>query len=166
MLEQKRNAFFLCFSGFLNEFRKKKKAEIFLNLYALRLLSSQKFKAASVTALVASAMTSSKTILYHVMEISCDGCNTKQNDWATFLTLYVLPNGVWIWVPMYACYVLGNSLCEDNKDDALVKIDESSNDEEEEQEQEEVVVTKKSARAKSKGRKTSAKKRKATPKRK
>jgi hypothetical protein len=90
--------------------------EISLNLISLYLLSSKKFKQAAAVALVVSAMTSSKTILYHVMEISCHGCNSKQNDWATFLTLYILPNGVWIWVPMYVCIVLGSALsAEDNE---------------------------------------------------
>ena len=101
--------------------------EILLNLYALYLLSVKKFKAASVTALVVCAMTSSKTILYHVMEISCDGCNTKQNDWATFITLYVIPNGVWIWVPMWACVVLGTALAGNGID-----LEEAQQEEEEE----------------------------------
>jgi hypothetical protein len=87
--------------------------EICINLLALNFLSRRSFRKAAVTALVACAMTSSKTILYHVMEISCHGTprsNTAQNDWPTFLTLYVFPNGVWIWVPMLACFQLGARL--------------------------------------------------------
>ena len=61
--------------------------EICLNLFALHLLTRGKDKKAAALALAVSAMTSSKTILYHVMEYSCGGCNTKQNDWPTLLTL-------------------------------------------------------------------------------
>ena len=59
--------------------------EICINILALYLLSKKEFKQASVTALVACAMTSSKTVLYHVMEYSAcseshgiEGCNTNQ----------------------------------------------------------------------------------------
>ena len=65
--------------------------EICINILALYLLSKKEFKQASVTALVACAMTSSKTVLYHVMEYSAcseshgiEGCNTNQNDSAKF----------------------------------------------------------------------------------
>jgi uncharacterized membrane protein YfcA len=84
--------------------------EIAINLYALSLLSRSKFKQAAVTALVVCAMTSSKTILYHVMEVSCGFCNTKHNSWSTFIALYLFPNGVWIWVPILACIHLGKAL--------------------------------------------------------
>ena len=90
--------------------------EICINLLALNFLSQRKFRKAAVTALVASAMTSSKTILYHVMELSAHNTsrsNTAQNDWPTFLTLYILPNGIWIWVPMLACFQLGAGLVAD-----------------------------------------------------
>ena len=88
--------------------------EICLNLFALHLLTSRKDKKAAVVGLAVCAMTSAKTILYHVMEFSCSGCNTKQNDWPTFLTLYIVPNGVWIWVPMVACIQLGAALSTDD----------------------------------------------------
>jgi hypothetical protein len=103
--------------------------EVALNLQALNLLSSKKIKLASVFALIVCAMTCSKTILYHVMEISCGGCNTKQNDWQTFIILYVFPNGVWIWVPMYACFVLGKAL----SSDGTSEMEDSEEEEEEDQ---------------------------------
>ena len=87
--------------------------EICINLLALNFLSSRQFKKAAVTGLVVCAMTSSKTILYHVMEMSSHGANTNQNDWPTFLTLYVFPHGVWIWVPMFACFQLGARIVDD-----------------------------------------------------
>ena len=114
--------------------------EIAINLVALYLLSVKKFKQAAVTALVVCAMTSSKTILYHTMEISCSGCNTKQNDWQTFVLLYVIPNGVWIWVPMYACIVLGKNLSEDVLVDLLMEEEEDSDEEEEDSDEEEDTV--------------------------
>eukprot|EP00939_MAST-03C_sp_MAST-3C-sp1_P000889 g889.t1 len=82
--------------------------EVCLNVASLCLLLKKRYKAAAVTALVVCTMTCSKTILYHLMELSCNGCNTDQNDWGTFIMLYVLPNGVWIWVPLYACVTLGS----------------------------------------------------------
>lgn len=107
-------------------------AEVALNVVALILVSKKCHRQAAVVALVVCTMTCSKTILYHLMEWSCGGCNTvrplrvvaiapdptherstfsqEQNDWTTFLTLYALPNGMWIWVPLYACVTLGARL--------------------------------------------------------
>ena len=115
--------------------------EICINILALYLLSKKEFKQASVTALVACAMTSSKTVLYHVMEYSAcseshgiEGCNTNQNDSAKFWIMYILPNGVWIWVPMYACICLGKALSSGIAETS-VDLDSDSDDEEEDSEE-------------------------------
>jgi hypothetical protein len=83
-----------------------------LNIYALLLLRDKKFRAAAVMAVVVSTMTSSKTILYHLMEYACGFCNTAHNDAFTLVMLYFLPNGVWIWVPAFVAFHLGGLLSE------------------------------------------------------
>ena len=52
--------------------------EVAINLLALSLLSARRFREASVTALVVCAMTCSKTVLYHTMELSCGLCPLLQ----------------------------------------------------------------------------------------
>ena len=132
--------------------------EVAINLLALSLLSARRFREASVTALVVCAMTCSKTVLYHTMELSCGLCpllqplvpsqptrtrlppgpahpsgrrllkrgsvapltcpagNTGHNDWPTLIFLYLIPNGIWIWVPLAACFQLGSALAHDKDD--------------------------------------------------
>ena len=58
-------------------------------------------------------MTCSKTILYHLIEITSGFHYTKQNDWATFITAYIIPNGIWVWVPLAAAIKLGGALAAD-----------------------------------------------------
>ena len=79
------------------------------------MLKQKRFKGAAVVALVASVMTCSKTIIYHMLEFISDYKYTKHNDSRTFFVLYLVPNGFWIWVPMYASYVLGKGLTQDEK---------------------------------------------------
>ena len=84
--------------------------EAAFNVISLILLKRKQFKGAAVFALVTSVMTCSKTIIYHLLEFISDYQYTKHNDNWTFCVLYLLPNGVWIWVPMYASIVLGRGL--------------------------------------------------------
>lgn len=88
--------------------------EVALNLYTLSLVRTRQFRAASVMAVVVSTMTSSKTVLYHVMEYACGFCNSAHNDAATLVLLYFLPNGVWIWVPAFVVFHLGGKLSSDS----------------------------------------------------
>jgi len=84
--------------------------EVALNIFALGLLRSGDSKAASVIALMVNTMTGSKTVLYHLMEIQSGFKNTGHNSWATFAGQYLLPNGVWVVVPLYAAWVIGKIL--------------------------------------------------------
>lgn len=92
--------------------------EVFLNICALNLVSNKRERYASVFALVASAMTCAKTVLYFLMEISSDFSHTGHNTRTTFYSLFVLPNGIWILVPFLCCIVLGRSLAENVDVDA------------------------------------------------
>jgi hypothetical protein len=92
--------------------------EVSLNLYALSLLWRNQFRAATVLAVAVSAMTSAKTVIYHVMEYACGFCNSSHNDSFTFVVLYLLPNGIWIWVPAFVAYYLGNKLVLDGHNPA------------------------------------------------
>ncbi len=84
--------------------------EIGFNLYALVLRASGNQRKGAAVALFVSACTFSKTLLYHIMEVSCNFCNTKQNDVRTLVALYLIPNGIWILVPGICCYILGTRL--------------------------------------------------------
>jgi len=55
-------------------------------------------------------MTLAKTILYSVMDAACDFCNTRHNEFATLLVLYVIPNGMWIIVPFTGLVTLGSRI--------------------------------------------------------
>ena len=90
--------------------------EVALNLYALVLLSQRRFKAGAVVATVVLAMTCAKTVLYHLMEFSCNFCNTKQNDTFTMFALYLFPNGLWIWVPLLGAITMGRALAGEDGD--------------------------------------------------
>jgi hypothetical protein len=87
--------------------------EVGLNLYSLSLLHDKQFRAAAVMAVVVSTMTSSKTVLYHLMDYACGFCNSAHNDAFTLVVLYFLPNGVWIWVPAFVAFHLGCILAEE-----------------------------------------------------
>lgn len=87
--------------------------EIGLNLYTLSLLHQKQSRAASIMAVVVSAMTSSRTILYYVLEYSCGFCNSAHNNAFTLVTRYFLPGGMWIWVPAFVAFHLGGLLAEE-----------------------------------------------------
>ncbi|KAH8548103.1 hypothetical protein BGW37DRAFT_508262 [Umbelopsis sp. PMI_123] len=55
-------------------------------------------------------MTLSKTLLYWLNDYCSGWSHTKHNDLQTLLTLWVIPNGLWIVVPAVIAYVLGVDL--------------------------------------------------------
>ena len=91
-------------------------AEFALNLYALALLRQRRFKSGAVVAAVVLAVTCTKMVLYHLMEIACNFCHTKHNDTFTMIALFFLPNGLWIWVPLLGVITLGRALAEETGD--------------------------------------------------
>ena len=48
--------------------------------------------------------------------LTCFAGNTGHNDWPTLIFLYLIPNGIWIWVPLAACFQLGSALAHDKDD--------------------------------------------------
>ena len=85
-------------------------AEICVNALALFMLRSGQPRKGAVTALFVCACTASKTLLYHVMEVSCGLCNVGHNDAKTLVMLYLIPNGIWIAVPILCAFALGKNL--------------------------------------------------------
>ena len=81
--------------------------EVFLNVVSLSLLGANRHRAAAVVAIFVCAMTSSKTLLYFVMEAACGYSHVRHNDPMTLLMLYILPNGVWLIVPAFCAASLG-----------------------------------------------------------
>jgi len=52
-------------------------------------------------------LTLGKTILYTLMDVVCNFCNTRHNDLTTRVFLYFLPNGLWIVIPFMGIVTLG-----------------------------------------------------------
>lgn len=93
--------------------------EVGLNVYTLSLLYQKQIRVASVMAVVVSTMTSSRTVLYLVMEYACAFCNSAHNDALTLVLRYFLPSGMWIWVPAFVAFHLGGLLAEETSESAL-----------------------------------------------
>jgi len=69
--------------------------------------------ASAVLACFASAvMTLSKTILYWLNEYYSGFVNIGHNSWGRLVWLWVVPNGAWIVLPIYMCWVLGKEIVE------------------------------------------------------
>ncbi|KAF9525410.1 hypothetical protein CPB83DRAFT_772043 [Crepidotus variabilis] len=86
--------------------------ETALNIYYLYLAHVQAWSPATLVGFSAALMTLSKTVLYWAQEYFCDYCATGQNDPWTLLTLWVIPNGIWIVIPAFIVYRLGEDLIE------------------------------------------------------
>jgi len=66
-------------------------------------------------------------VLYHVMEVVSGFKYTKHNDPITFLFLYFIPNGVWIWVPLLSMWRLGSNLANLTSNSTSPKKSKKSN---------------------------------------
>ena len=65
---------------------------------------------AVITGLVVNSMTASKTVLYFVCEAMSGFKYTKHNELSKLISLYVIPNVIWVIMPVLACVSLGNAL--------------------------------------------------------
>lgn len=62
----------------------------------------------SLLMLIAQSMTLGKTVLYIGLDWMQGWKHTAHNDTVTFLSLYLLPNGMWIWMPaVVICSIFG-----------------------------------------------------------
>lgn len=86
--------------------------EVLLQCYALLriAMTGRTDRCAAVTLLVASVGTLWKTLLYFLIEHNSNWANVGHNDLHTLITLYVIPNGLWIVFPALATYVLSHQL--------------------------------------------------------
>ncbi len=96
--------------------------EVAINLLTLSLLASRASKMpAVITGLVVNSMTASKTVLYFVCEAMSGFKYTKHNELSKLISLYVIPNVIWVIVPVLACVSLGNALVRFETDAASKK---------------------------------------------
>ncbi|EAW08159.1 uncharacterized protein ACLA_028840 [Aspergillus clavatus NRRL 1] len=65
---------------------------------------------ALLVAYSASIMTLSKTILYWLNELFSGFANIGHNDALTLITMWIIPNGLWIVFPSYNIYILGQEI--------------------------------------------------------
>jgi len=67
---------------------------------------------AVVVCFAGAVMTLSKTVLYWLNEYFSGFANIGHNAWARLFVLWVVPNGAWIVLPIYMCWVLGDEIVE------------------------------------------------------
>jgi len=63
-----------------------------------------------VVGTVGFSLTLGKTILYSLLDVLCNFCNTGHNDLTTLVLLYILPNGLWLLFPFIGIITLGNKI--------------------------------------------------------
>lgn len=68
--------------------------------------------AAVVVCFASAVMTLSKTVLYWFNEYYAGFANISQNGWSRLFWLWIVPNGAWIVLPVYMCWVLGREIVE------------------------------------------------------
>ncbi len=67
---------------------------------------------AVVLCFVSAVMTLSKTVLYWLNEYFSGFVNVGHNSRTRIVWLWILPNGAWIVLPIYMCWVLGGEIVE------------------------------------------------------
>ncbi|KAJ9602697.1 hypothetical protein H2200_012891 [Cladophialophora chaetospira] len=65
---------------------------------------------AVLLALLGAVMTVSKTLLYGLNEYYSGFAGVGHNPWYLLISLWIIPNGLWIVVPSYMTYVLGQEI--------------------------------------------------------
>ncbi|KIY53360.1 hypothetical protein FISHEDRAFT_68966 [Fistulina hepatica ATCC 64428] len=74
--------------------------ETLLNLLYVYLAHVAEWPAAPVVGFASAIMTLWKTVLYIAQEYFCQWCSVGHNDLRTFLVAWILPNGIWIVIPL------------------------------------------------------------------
>lgn len=87
--------------------------EVALSIISLLIFCSRNFKAAAILIIVVSTMTCSKTLLYFMMEAVGGFKHTRQNDYVTLFTFYLVPNGIWILLPLKVICSISGTLVRD-----------------------------------------------------
>ena len=67
---------------------------------------------AILLAYTVTAFTFWKTVLFLLVEVCSGFANTGHNKWYPWITMYALPNGIWIIVPLYLLLTLGRQIAQ------------------------------------------------------
>lgn len=81
-----------------------------LYLYGLDQHSKSQQRRGLVVLLVALSATVCKTVVYAFYDYYHVPSNTAHNDWFTYVTLYLIPNGLWVVVPTMCIVHIGSKL--------------------------------------------------------
>ncbi len=65
-----------------------------------------------IIAFSASLCVAAKTVLYGTIEAVSGGRHTSQNSWVDFIFLYIIPNNLWVVMPLLTVYTLGSRMAE------------------------------------------------------
>ncbi|EKM77576.1 hypothetical protein AGABI1DRAFT_101621 [Agaricus bisporus var. burnettii JB137-S8] len=99
-------------NGFTNAQSFMNVVETILNLVYIYLAHGVQSPSAPVVGLSAVVMTLAKTVLYWLNDYYCGFCNIGHNDVFTLITLWIIPNGIWLVIPSIITWVLGNDIAE------------------------------------------------------
>ncbi|KZW00855.1 hypothetical protein EXIGLDRAFT_603719 [Exidia glandulosa HHB12029] len=84
--------------------------ETFLNLYYVYLTHVSPSPYAPVVGISSAVMTLSKTVLYWLVEYYCNYCAVGHNNVVDLITLWIIPNGIWLIVPTLVIIRLGKDI--------------------------------------------------------
>jgi hypothetical protein len=63
-----------------------------------------------ILAFSASICVLAKTVLYGTIELVSGGRHTSQNNWIDFIFLYIIPNNLWVLMPLLTVINLGSRM--------------------------------------------------------
>jgi len=91
--------------------------EVLLNVITLMMYIIGKTGQSVLLAFMVSTMTFSKTVLFILISSGLCGCHTHVNleDWKRTVYLYILPNGIWIVVPLLCMVATGKIMLDCTK---------------------------------------------------
>ncbi|TFK34652.1 hypothetical protein BDQ12DRAFT_738062 [Crucibulum laeve] len=96
--------------GFTNAQSMLNVMETLLNITYLYLAHIAQWPPATIVGFGAALMTLSKTILYWAQEYYCDYCSIGHNSAWNLFVYWIIPNGLWIVVPIFIVAQFGKDL--------------------------------------------------------
>ncbi|KAF8153995.1 hypothetical protein B0H34DRAFT_719956 [Crassisporium funariophilum] len=99
-------------NGFTNAQSLLNVIETLMNITYLYLAHIAKWPPATIVGFGAALMTLSKTVLYWAQEYYCGFCAVGHNSAKDLFFLWIIPNGLWIVVPIFIVWQFGKDLAD------------------------------------------------------
>ncbi|KDR70191.1 hypothetical protein GALMADRAFT_255048 [Galerina marginata CBS 339.88] len=97
-------------NGFTNAQSLLNVIETIMNICYVYLAHVAQWPGAPIIGFGAALMTLSKTVLYWAQEYYCGFCAVGHNNWSDLFLLWIIPNGLWIIVPIFIIAQFGKDL--------------------------------------------------------